>query len=155
MSNERTTDHATFVIERTLDAEPERVFAAWADPAAKSRWFGAGDGAGHSLDFRVGGSERNVGGPAGGAVYAYEATIYDIVAAERIAYAYEMTADGTRISVSLATVEFRPSSEGTRLVYTEHDAFLDGLDSLESREHGTNVLIDNLEVVLTGEHPAD
>jgi uncharacterized protein YndB with AHSA1/START domain len=28
----RSTEHATFTIERTYDAAPERVFAAWADP---------------------------------------------------------------------------------------------------------------------------
>jgi len=31
--------HASFVIERVFDAAP--VFAAFADPAAKARWFGA------------------------------------------------------------------------------------------------------------------
>ena len=146
--SERRTDHATFVIDRAYGASPERVFAAWAEPAQKSQWFGAGDGAGHSLDFRVGGRERNEGGPAGGSVYVFDASIYDIVPQERIAYVYEMTADGTRISVSLVTVEFKPSDRGTRLLYTEHDAFLDGLDSLESREHGTKILMDNLEAVL-------
>ena len=35
--SKRSTDHATFVIERTYDAPRERVFAAWADQASKSR----------------------------------------------------------------------------------------------------------------------
>jgi uncharacterized protein YndB with AHSA1/START domain len=35
-----SVEHATFVIERRYDASPARVFAAWADPAAKRRWFG-------------------------------------------------------------------------------------------------------------------
>lgn len=148
--SERTTEHATFVIDRTYEAPPQRVFAAWSDPVAKATWFGAGDGAAHELDFRIGGREINRGGPPGGAVYAYEARIYEIVEGERIAYAYDMTADGTRISVSLATVEFKPSGEGTRLIYTEQDAFFDGGDSVESREHGTRVLFDNLETTLKG-----
>jgi uncharacterized protein YndB with AHSA1/START domain len=71
----RSTEHATFTIERTYDAAPERVFAAWADPAAKARWFGGpGDGdTEYELDFRVGGRELNRGGPPGGPVYTYEA----------------------------------------------------------------------------------
>jgi uncharacterized protein YndB with AHSA1/START domain len=146
----RTAEHATFVIDRTYGAPPQRVFAAWAEPAAKATWFGAGDGSAHELDFRVGGREVNRGGPPGGPVYTYEATIHDIVEGQRIAYAYDMEMDGTRISVSLATVEFKPSAEGTRLVYTEQDAFFDGADSVESREHGTNVLLDNLETTLKG-----
>jgi uncharacterized protein YndB with AHSA1/START domain len=148
--SERSAEHATFVIDRTYEAPPQRVFAAWSDPAAKATWFGAGDGSTHELDFRIGGREINRGGPPGGAVYVYEAHIYEIVDGERIAYAYDMTADGTRISVSLATVEFRPSGEGTRLIYTEQDAFFDGGDSVESREHGTRVLLDNLETTLKG-----
>jgi uncharacterized protein YndB with AHSA1/START domain len=148
---DRKTEHATFVIDRSYPAAPERVFAAWSDPAAKATWFGAGDGADHELDFQVGGREINRGGPPGGPVYTYEARIHDIVDGERIAYAYDMARDGTRISVSLATVEFKPSEEGTRLIYTEQDAFFDGADSVESREHGTRVLFDNLETTLKGQ----
>jgi len=36
---ERSAKHATFVIERTYAASPERVFSAFADPKAKARWF--------------------------------------------------------------------------------------------------------------------
>jgi uncharacterized protein YndB with AHSA1/START domain len=40
----RSIQHATFAIERTFEATPAQVFAAWADPAAKARWFvGPGD----------------------------------------------------------------------------------------------------------------
>ena len=35
----RSTQHATFVIERTYAASPARVFNAFADRAAKARWF--------------------------------------------------------------------------------------------------------------------
>jgi uncharacterized protein YndB with AHSA1/START domain len=36
---DRSVAHATFTVERTYDASPARVFAAWADPTAKARWF--------------------------------------------------------------------------------------------------------------------
>ena len=36
---ERSVTHATFVIERTYDASPARVFAAWSEAEAKARWF--------------------------------------------------------------------------------------------------------------------
>jgi uncharacterized protein YndB with AHSA1/START domain len=42
---ERSVTHATFVVERSYDAAPARVFAAWADPAAKARWFASPEGA--------------------------------------------------------------------------------------------------------------
>ena len=41
--NERSTQHATFVIERDYAAPPPRVFAAWSDMDAKSRWFAGPD----------------------------------------------------------------------------------------------------------------
>jgi uncharacterized protein YndB with AHSA1/START domain len=48
--------HSTFTLERTYPVNPRRVFAAWADPAAKARWFGR-PCTEHELDFRVGGTE--------------------------------------------------------------------------------------------------
>ncbi len=147
----RSTEHATFVIERTYDAAPARVFAAWADPAAKRRWFGDPDdpaNGAHELDFRVGGRETNRGGPPGGPVYVYEARYHDIVPNERIAYAYTMDMDGQRISVSVTTVEFVPAGDGTRLVFTEQGAFFDGKDKPEFREGGTNELLDALGTAL-------
>lgn len=55
--SERSTKHATFVIERIYDASPARVFAAWSNPAAKVRWFACHTEreAKYELDFRVGG----------------------------------------------------------------------------------------------------
>jgi uncharacterized protein YndB with AHSA1/START domain len=34
--------HATFTLEPSYPATPARVFAAWAEPAAKARWFTVG-----------------------------------------------------------------------------------------------------------------
>lgn len=135
--------HATFVVERTYDAAPSRVFAAWSEPEAKARWFGGSDGE-FELDFRVGGREFSRGGPPDGPVYTFDGRYQDIVSDERIVYAYEMQLDDRRISVSLATVEFKPASGGTNLVFTEQGAFLDGLDSPEQREEGTGSLLDAL-----------
>lgn len=148
---ERSVTHSTFTIERVYAAAPARVFAAWADPAEKARWFRSPEEWGEDefeLDFRVGGRERTRGGPDGGPVYAYAAIYQDIVPDERIVYTYDMYADETRISVSLATVELLPDGAGTRLRLTEQGAFLDGHDTDEFRQTGTHQLLDNLEAVL-------
>jgi uncharacterized protein YndB with AHSA1/START domain len=151
---ERSVTHATFAIERSYDAAPARVFAAWADPAAKARWFAGPDdweSGRYELEFRVGGRERASGGPPGGPVHTYEARYHDIVPDQRIVATYDMYLDGTRISVSLATVEFRPEGAGTRLVFTEQGAFLDGYDNPAQREQGTRDLLDALGTELRRE----
>src|SRR5215211_532794 len=148
---QHSVTHATIVIERTYDASPARVFAAWADPAAKARWFAGPEGwetTAFEMDFRVGGRERNRGGPPGGPVHTFEAQYQDIVPDERIIFSYAMRLDETPISVSLATVELAPTDTGTRLVYTEQGAFLDGFDDPSLREQGTRELFDALEAEL-------
>jgi uncharacterized protein YndB with AHSA1/START domain len=140
---ERFVKHATFAIERTYDASPARVFAAWAQPESKARWFLEGD-AEFELDFRVGGREFGRGGLPDGSVYTFEGRYQDIVPDERIVYAYDMHLDDRRISVSLATVELKPDGERTRLIFTEQGAFLDGLDTPELREQGTGSLLEAL-----------
>ena len=60
---ERSTHHATFVIERTYAASPARVVAAWADPAAKARWF-AGPGDWDSSKHELGSARAQNTNPA-------------------------------------------------------------------------------------------
>jgi hypothetical protein len=55
-----------------------------------------------------------------------------------------MLLDGTRISVSVATAEFRPERDGTRLVFTEQGAFLDGHEMPARREQGMGSLLASL-----------
>ena len=149
-----TVVHDTFVIERTYDAPVKLVFEAWADPARKARWFvGSVDalGAGYDLDFRVGGRETFRGGPPGGTVHTYESRYHDIVPEQRIVYTYVMYADATRISVSVATVEFRGEGDVTRLVLTEQGVFLDGRDTAAQREEGTRTFLESLAASVRGD----
>jgi uncharacterized protein YndB with AHSA1/START domain len=140
----RSVEHATLVIERRYEVSPERAFAAWADPEAKARWFVDSE-ANLELDFRVGGRERSRGTAPDGNTYRYEALYQDIVPAQRIVYTYDMHLRETKISVSLATVEFTPvGDDGTRLVFTEQGAFLDGHEMPAQREQGMGSLLDLL-----------
>ncbi len=143
---QHSVTHATFVIERSYPASPARVFQAFADPALKQRWFGGDDlpNVHHELDFRIGGHEVNRGGPPDGPLFTYEATYQDIVPDRRIVTTYAMDMGETRISASVATVELMPEGSGTRLVFTEQGAFLDGHDTPQQREHGTRALLEKL-----------
>lgn len=144
---DRSVTHATFTLERRYRASPARVFRAFADFEEKRKWFGSPPGwrqmEAH-MDFRVGGREVNACGPEGGFVSTFNSLYQDIVTNERIVYTYEMLIDGARISVSLATFEFRPDGNGTELVLTEQGAYLDGADTPDQRQAGTVSILDAL-----------
>jgi uncharacterized protein YndB with AHSA1/START domain len=145
--SDRSVTHATFVIERTYAAAPSQAFAAFASREAKGRWFIGPDtwkGSDHDLDFRIGGREHLSAGPPGGPLHSFDAVFHDIVEDRRIVSTYQMHLDDTRISVSLLTIEFEADGTGTRLIYTEQCAFLDGLDLPGSRRQGSGDLLDKL-----------
>ena len=143
--------HSTFTLERTYDAPPGRVFAAFADPEQKAAWFAGPPEwpvAAFEVDFRVGGRDVSRGGPEGGPMHSFDALYYDIVPDERIVYSYEMHLDDKRISVSLATIELAPTADSTRLTLTEQGAYLDDFDDPTLRETGTRDLLEALGAYL-------
>lgn len=138
----RSATHGTFRIERRYRVPPARVFAAWADPDAKARWFSTTGGE-HALDFHVGGREVNRGRHGAGPVLTYESRYHDIVPHERIVYSSTLHAGDTLATVSLTTVEFS-ADDGTLLVLTEQAAYLDGHEDPAWREQGTAGWLDAL-----------
>ena len=154
--------HETFTIERSYPAAPARVFAAFASAEAKNAWGDTGDleeadgNAGiEDFDFRAGGHER-FGFVYDGVTYRYDARYYDIVPDQRIVYSYEMYAGDARMSVSVATIEFVKSGDGTTLAWTEQGAYLDGIDGPQApahRQEGTADMLDNLTGYLKSRAP--
>jgi uncharacterized protein YndB with AHSA1/START domain len=147
----RSTAHATFSIERDYLSRPSTVFAAFADPHKKRRWFAEGEGFAvdsFEMDFRVGGHEKarfrfKAGTPVTEGTSSANDTWYcDIVENERIVIAYVMSVGGVRISSSLATFEFVGHGGGTQLVYTEQAVFFEDSDGPQLREQGWRSLFD-------------
>lgn len=150
---EQSVIHDTFAIERTYTATPSCVFGAFSSQEAKNTWGDTGDlepggaNGGHAeFDFRIGGRER-FDFSYQGLAYQYDARYYDIVPEQRIIYSYEMYADNVRISVSVATIEFSKTGDGTALRWTEQGVYLDGFDGPSAsrlRREGTTEMLDGL-----------
>jgi uncharacterized protein YndB with AHSA1/START domain len=150
---QQSVTHSTFVIERSYPSPAERVFAAFADPAKKRRWFAEED-EGHAIevfemDFRVGGNERarfrfKAGTPFPGAALENDGIYQDIVPNRRIVLASTMSLSDKRISASLVTAEFLPTQNGTELIFTNQVAFFEGADGPKLREAGWRKLLGQL-----------
>jgi uncharacterized protein YndB with AHSA1/START domain len=145
--------HSTFVIEKTYPKPAARVFAAFADPATKRRWYAERDT--HTIerfemDFRAGGSEVlhyrfGAGTPFPGAVIVNENHFLDIVPDSRIVMASSMAFGEKRFSASLLTFEFLENAKGCDLICTHQGAFFENSDGPEMREKGWQDLLAALD----------
>jgi uncharacterized protein YndB with AHSA1/START domain len=149
--------HSTFVLERNYQATPDRVFAAFADPAKKRCWFlgsGKHEVKYHELNFREGGTERSElvfgpGTPVAGLTCTSDTLYQNIVANRRIVFASTMNIAGNCISAALVTVELLPAEQGTDLILTHQAAFFEGADGPAMREDGWRKLLENLAAELS------
>ncbi len=153
-SSARSIKHSSFVLERRFDFDPAQVYRAWADPAAKARWFNGPPDKWteevREMDVRVGGRDRLIDKFVDGSESRFECQYLDVVPEKRLVYVYDMYWQGKKISVSLASVEFVLAGRGTKLLLTEQHAFLDGYEDAGSRERGTRSLLEQLATMLGG-----
>jgi uncharacterized protein YndB with AHSA1/START domain len=148
--------HDTFVLERSYRKAPAAVFAAFADPAKKRRWYAEGEGHdldGFEMEFRVGGIERaayRMGAqtPFPGTQLVADGRYEDIVEDARVVISSTMSLGHRRISTAIATFELFGEDGGTRLVLTHQAAFYEGADGPAMRRGGWEKLLDQLTAEL-------
>jgi len=141
------TEKFDLSIERTLDAPRDLVWKAWTSPKHIKRWWAPRPYQTPEVEIELepgGKFYTRMTGPDG-FDFSGTACVLEVVPNERIVYVYDMYSGDTQTSVSLVTISLQPSKTGTDLLITEQGVFLDGHDDPRSREHGTNVLIDQLE----------
>jgi uncharacterized protein YndB with AHSA1/START domain len=150
----RSANHSTIVLERTYEATPARVFAAWSDPKALQTWGSPGEGWEQTLEkfeFTEGGGALSKFWPIGGPVYVNQTRYEDIVPNERIVSSGQMTEGDKRLFVGLLTVEFHAAGQDCRMIMTEQGVFLDGHDVPENHEAGWGQMLDQLGRYLGGQ----
>ena len=112
-------------IERTLTAPPERVFAAWTDPAILRRWYCPNPDLPLAVeaDARVGGRYRV---DMGEGRFVAEGEYTELVPGRVVAFTWRWT---TSDAVSTVRVELSPTPDGgTRLVLV-HTGLADADDA--------------------------
>ena len=142
-----TVTHSTFTLERHFAAPIERVFEAWADPAARRRWMAGG--ADHEQDFVVGGHETVRGFDGQGRALTHDAVYVDIVPEERILTTSTLHAEDQLSTVSTTSIEFVTEEAGTLVTLTEHGIHLPGEEQPEWRKQGTAQQLDTLVAEFT------
>jgi uncharacterized protein YndB with AHSA1/START domain len=142
-----TTLHATLIFERNIPAPIEKVFAAFADPVARSEWGAPSDTAVlvyDEADFREGGQDRfRCGSKANPNIHGMTRYL-DIVANRRVVSSETISMDGKRLCASLTTLELAADGETTKLTNTTQLASFIGDEVVKGHETGTNASLDNL-----------
>lgn len=131
-------------VRRTIDAPPERVFAAFTDKDLFAKWFGphVGTAVVEEMDVRPGGRYGVLLLPESGERYRLSGSYREVSAPERLVFTWAW--DWAPEVETVVTIELRARGNGTELLIT-HAGFADealagehrkgwlaGLDSLAS-----------------------
>lgn len=122
-SESLTTVHE-LVIDRKFAAPPEKVFAAWTDPALFTAWFGP-QGLQVSeleMDVQVNGSWRATMLNADGTPHIIGGIYLNIEPPRRLSFTWAWQADGVPSNESLVEIEFEAAPGGT-MMHFRHSGF--------------------------------
>jgi uncharacterized protein YndB with AHSA1/START domain len=143
MTETRSETHAEIRIERTIAASPERVYAAWTDPALMNRWFCPNPAMALDVtaDVVVGGTYRV---DMGEGRHVAEGTYTELVPPRVVAFTWRWTtADDP---VTQVRVELEPTATGTHLVLVQTG--LADLEDAKGHREGWELSLDRLPAVL-------
>jgi uncharacterized protein YndB with AHSA1/START domain len=113
------------VITRHYPVAPEKVWRAWTDPQALSRWFGPGemDSVTHAeLDVRVGGRYRIAFRTGDGQQHDVSGEYQEVVPNRKLQFTWAWKSTPER--VSLVTIELKPAADGCDMDF-RHERFFD------------------------------
>jgi uncharacterized protein YndB with AHSA1/START domain len=120
MSN-TATDHATIVVEHTVNVPIARAYGAFANASEREAWAAPSDTAifiYDETDFRVGGRDVARCGAKGDPRFRVETRYVDIVPLQRIVSTETIHEDKKLLAANITTVEFRPDGQRTQVKVT-------------------------------------
>jgi uncharacterized protein YndB with AHSA1/START domain len=100
-------------------------------------------------EFRAGGRDLFRCGPKNDPKFRGETFYHLIVPNRRVVSSETLDVDGQRLAVSLNTLDFEPTGEGTNLKVTVQMVSLVGAGMIEGYESGNQSALENL-----GRHPS-
>jgi uncharacterized protein YndB with AHSA1/START domain len=125
MAQNSTNDRPSLGITRRYGVAPEKVWRAWTEPQALSRWFGPGDTEAVTradLDVRVGGRYHIAFRTRDGEEHDVSGVYQEVVEHRRLSFTWAWKSTPGR--VSLVTIELEPDAGGCELRF-RHDQFFD------------------------------
>lgn len=144
--NEKTAEKTSLEITRFINASPDRVYAAWTDPAQLSEWFAPEGVRTRSIaaDVRVGGKYRWDLITQEGEAWAAFGEYRELVRGKKIVFTWQWDNDQAwENQTSLVTVELFDRRGETEL-RLRHEQ-LPSEESRDRHSEGWNSVLDRLE----------
>jgi uncharacterized protein YndB with AHSA1/START domain len=107
-------------IRRIIDASPERVYAAWTNPALLAQWWGPPGSIVTIVecDIRVGGQYRFAIQTAPASTYVVYGSYQVVQPLQKLVFSWRWEDPAMDIGSSLVTIEFQAQGECTEVVLT-------------------------------------
>jgi uncharacterized protein YndB with AHSA1/START domain len=133
----------SLTLKRRLNARPEKVYAAWTDPAQIVKWFGPDSGAvtKADVDLRVGGRYAIQFSTEDGEEHNVSGLYREVAPNERLQFTWAWRSTPER--ESLVTVTVKPDGDGCILTLL-HEQFFDA-EARDRHEYGWTGSLDKLE----------
>ena len=122
---QRLAEKPFLTLERHYPVAPEKVFRAWTDPEAVTKWWGPGPGEPVSLaelDVRVGGRFRIVVGGPDGKAHECAGEYKEVVPNRKLVFTWSWP-NSTPERISVVTIIFKAVNDGTQLVFRHEQLF--------------------------------
>lgn len=145
MDTTRHPEPAQVSINRHYAVAPEKVWRAWTDPQALSRWFGPGAASSNAtlaeIDLREGGHYRIAFQSPDGEKHEASGIYQEVAPYSRLVFTWGWKSTPER--VSRISIVLEPAADGTDLHFL-HDRFFD-LQARDNHERGWQPFFVNLQ----------